>query len=264
LIAQARLYATATSFAALALFPLPTEESWYVKTHRALNKDPEDKDDEPGRDLLNTFCSLMEAAFIALFGTCQQHQDYMRAWRAVSEEGMDEIADANVRTGIEGNFEATRHIRHFVRDEKLALRRRAFLERIATDIWYRDGPGESALVGRQQTTLQAVVDLYFKRSKTINDAVVSAQVDLAICTGADEKVEPPINLRVEHKLEKGRDSSVAYWRNPHAARMRIPKAMCMDLEMGWSSESLTEWSSNSSRSRLQAWSRKVKKVREGS
>lgn len=226
LTAEARLAPTTTRSAALALLPLPSDGGWYTEIHRALLKIPEDKDDEPGTDLLNTFCSLMEASFIALLGTCQQAREYMRAWRVVFGKGMDDITGANVRTGIEGNFECTRHLRHFVRDERLNLRRSAFLERVGTDVMYRDGRGESILVGRQQTTLQAWVDLYFKRSKTINDALATAQVHLAMCRGNEKTAEAPIVLRVDsYRDSSGQQVFNMYWRTPYGSHMHIPLAL---------------------------------------
>lgn len=230
LIAQARLDPAVQTFAAIALLPLPADLSWYSKLHRTSSRSrrSEDAEEQPPTELLNTLRSLLEAAFIALFGTCQQDEVYMRLWRAAFGEEMDGITGANVRTGIEGNFEATRHLRHFVCDEKLTLRRHAYLERIGPDVWYRDGQKDPVLVGRHVDSLHAFLRKNFVKVKTVNEALMAAQVDLA-SDQSDKQTEVPIVFRVCRERFSKVDSWALCFKTPYKWRMRVPTAMHNDL-----------------------------------
>lgn len=112
-ILQARLDRQATSFAAVALLPLPADENWFESTHRKLHElslQPRPAE-EHAADLRNTLCSLLEAAFIAAMGTCQESDAYMARWTTLFGDGMLEIAGANVQDGIAGNFCSSRRVR---------------------------------------------------------------------------------------------------------------------------------------------------------
>jgi hypothetical protein len=187
-------------------------------------------EEEPALDLRNTLCSLLEAAYIAAMGTCQDEKHYVKEWKTAFGDAMFDISGANKETGIEGNFNHTRHVREYVRDEKVQLRGGALLERLGTAIWYGDGQGGNILVGRNYETLRAFLDSQFTRAKTINEALTFAQVDLALQADTHQ-AESQVVLRVIQRHVKGDDCFTLAWRTPSTLQMRIPKGVGGDLKM---------------------------------
>lgn len=131
-------------------------------------------------------------------GTCQGDNGYLEEWQAEFGNAMRDINGANVDTGIECNFEATCHLRHSTSEEKLTLRRRAYLERIGTDVWYRDAQGQQVLVGRKHASLKAFLQVHFTKNTTINEALLSAQIALASRKGKGKSAEASAILNVGH------------------------------------------------------------------